>query len=479
MSVFGRRELESVHVERYGDDQDQEPDTIEKGHEPHGEFEHIEIADLDDIHGGRDPIDGEIHGRAAPAPVFAPPPADPAPIAPATAQGWTLTPNPSLAELAPAAATPVPPPLAEPAPAQAEQVAARHVEPSLTAPAPEPAPTARTDAQQEPDGPMSAPAAAVAAAGLGAAALGAREDPAAPHIAASTQTPLPPPTTQTLSTAPRAEGGIEPRTAAVRTDPAPLAVERRTEPRLIELSRSMERNERRGAGIAAWLVAGAALIIALLVLLGLLSRSPEPAGATGDALGPDPTGAGAGGAAAAAGLSPRGGELSSSGPLSGTLEVAPTAPATTVAGNAAEPSATVAPPLAAAPAVSAPPIAAPAPAPLPRAVANEPDSPIALTPPAVTDGSVAATDAAPRPRVSARFAEGATDVRPGAAPPARLSITPAGDYVVQGGDNLWRLAERHLGDGARFGEIVRLNPGIADPDLIFIGQTLRMPAAGR
>ena len=40
--------------------------------------------------------------------------------------------------------------------------------------------------------------------------------------------------------------------------------------------------------------------------------------------------------------------------------------------------------------------------------------------------------------------------------------------TVQTGDTLWSLAEEHLGDGARYAEIARLNYGRPQPD----GQTL-------
>ena len=56
--------------------------------------------------------------------------------------------------------------------------------------------------------------------------------------------------------------------------------------------------------------------------------------------------------------------------------------------------------------------------------------------------------------------------------------------IVERGDSLWRLAERHLGDGARFEEIAALNRGVAQPDgrnlgdehWIYPGWRLRLPA---
>lgn len=41
---------------------------------------------------------------------------------------------------------------------------------------------------------------------------------------------------------------------------------------------------------------------------------------------------------------------------------------------------------------------------------------------------------------------------------------PARTYVVRAGDSLWAIAERHLGDGRRFGEIAELNYGVPQSD---------------
>lgn len=48
-------------------------------------------------------------------------------------------------------------------------------------------------------------------------------------------------------------------------------------------------------------------------------------------------------------------------------------------------------------------------------------------------------------------------------------------YTVAQGESLWRIAQRNLGDGKRFTEIVKLNPGI-NPDSLRVGQKLKMPA---
>ena len=52
------------------------------------------------------------------------------------------------------------------------------------------------------------------------------------------------------------------------------------------------------------------------------------------------------------------------------------------------------------------------------------------------------------------------------------------DYVVEPGDSLWRIAERHLGDGNRYPEIVDLNPRLLKrgPDFLRQGWTIKLPA---
>lgn len=51
------------------------------------------------------------------------------------------------------------------------------------------------------------------------------------------------------------------------------------------------------------------------------------------------------------------------------------------------------------------------------------------------------------------------------------------DYTVKRGDSLWKIAERQLGDGTRFTEIVDLNKGVLNgrPDFIVSGTVLKVP----
>jgi len=52
-----------------------------------------------------------------------------------------------------------------------------------------------------------------------------------------------------------------------------------------------------------------------------------------------------------------------------------------------------------------------------------------------------------------------------------------GEYVVQPGDNLWKIADRFLADGSRYHEIVELNSNvIADAEDIQVGMRLELPS---
>jgi nucleoid-associated protein YgaU len=47
---------------------------------------------------------------------------------------------------------------------------------------------------------------------------------------------------------------------------------------------------------------------------------------------------------------------------------------------------------------------------------------------------------------------------------------------VQRGDSLWKLAEQHLGNGNRWHELAELNPEISDPNIIHVGDAVRLAA---
>jgi nucleoid-associated protein YgaU len=64
--------------------------------------------------------------------------------------------------------------------------------------------------------------------------------------------------------------------------------------------------------------------------------------------------------------------------------------------------------------------------------------------------------------------------------PGRFESVPpvapaaANTYTVQKGDTLWSIAQRFLGDGQRWREIVDVNPGL-EPAKLKIGQVILLP----
>ena len=48
-------------------------------------------------------------------------------------------------------------------------------------------------------------------------------------------------------------------------------------------------------------------------------------------------------------------------------------------------------------------------------------------------------------------------------------------YIVVEGDSLWNIAEKQLGDGTRYTEILTLNPQIKKDKPLFVGTKLKMP----
>lgn len=49
-------------------------------------------------------------------------------------------------------------------------------------------------------------------------------------------------------------------------------------------------------------------------------------------------------------------------------------------------------------------------------------------------------------------------------------------HTVEKGDTLWAIAEKTMGNGAKYTEIFEANkPMLTDPDLIYPGQVLRIP----
>ena len=56
------------------------------------------------------------------------------------------------------------------------------------------------------------------------------------------------------------------------------------------------------------------------------------------------------------------------------------------------------------------------------------------------------------------------------------TIRAAPEYTIRKGDTLWSIAERRLGSGRRYHEILELNPSIRDVTNIQVGTRIQLPA---
>jgi nucleoid-associated protein YgaU len=68
---------------------------------------------------------------------------------------------------------------------------------------------------------------------------------------------------------------------------------------------------------------------------------------------------------------------------------------------------------------------------------------------------------------------------PAPTAPAIAPVNPAkpNAVTVKRGDSLWKLAQQHLGHGLRWHDLVSVNPGILDPNHITAGSQIVLPAA--
>lgn len=83
-----------------------------------------------------------------------------------------------------------------------------------------------------------------------------------------------------------------------------------------------------------------------------------------------------------------------------------------------------------------------------------------------SDTTLTASAQTQEPSLLSRFAEFFEPVD--SDKPARL-------YVVQKGESLWGIAQKTLGDGRRYKEILKMNGGINNPDDVRVGMTLKIP----
>lgn len=56
------------------------------------------------------------------------------------------------------------------------------------------------------------------------------------------------------------------------------------------------------------------------------------------------------------------------------------------------------------------------------------------------------------------------------------AVTENKTYTVEAGDTLWALAKRFYSDGNQYPKIAAANPSIKNPNLIYVGQVLAIPA---
>ena len=107
----------------------------------------------------------------------------------------------------------------------------------------------------------------------------------------------------------------------------------------------------------------------------------------------------------------------------------------------------------------------------------------AITPVAAPVRAAVAHPATDNPRTpaTAPVEPAAVDTTPATQPATRSATGVAPDtvnYTVARGDSLWKIAETNLGDGARYPEIIALNPAALgdNPDFLAPGTVLRIPA---
>lgn len=65
-------------------------------------------------------------------------------------------------------------------------------------------------------------------------------------------------------------------------------------------------------------------------------------------------------------------------------------------------------------------------------------------------------------------------------PPVPPETPQAAEGIrVRHGDSLWKLAAKYLGDGTKWQEILAVNPDLTDPNLIRVGDEIRLPEQAR
>jgi nucleoid-associated protein YgaU len=82
------------------------------------------------------------------------------------------------------------------------------------------------------------------------------------------------------------------------------------------------------------------------------------------------------------------------------------------------------------------------------------------------------------PGAQAGGASTPTETAKATGKPIPASSPKAATWKVGKGENLWKIASQTLGDGKRWGEIAKLNPGV-NPDKLTTGLVLKLPAGAK
>ena len=92
---------------------------------------------------------------------------------------------------------------------------------------------------------------------------------------------------------------------------------------------------------------------------------------------------------------------------------------------------------------------------------------------AVIKGEVASQEALEKIIIAAGNVEGISKVETSVATPNEKEPV---FHTVESGDSLWKIAEKHYGNGSKYNDIFEANrPMLSDPDKIYPGQVLRIP----
>ena len=103
-----------------------------------------------------------------------------------------------------------------------------------------------------------------------------------------------------------------------------------------------------------------------------------------------------------------------------------------------------------------------------------------LAPTAATKDSQKITTNVVGPSAEVIGTEGSSPIGTLSLPPQSAGALAASDLPakvkVSAGDSLWRLAQRYLGNGLRWRRLALLNPQLADPSRILVGEWIILPS---